>query len=245
MLVAARARTVLGQTDALHSEVDELRGLVRGRLTVGAMLFGGELDIPALLASFTTAYPEVEVGVREGTASRMLERLTDGTLDVAFALEIDPPPGMERLELSREELAVAVSPEHPLGGTGPLPLSALAPYPLIAFGPGSSTRRLIDAALSTAGLHPRIAVESLDLALTRSLAASGLGVAVMPRSFVELPGPPVSVRPLTPALELQVVLWWPSERRATPAARAFVEFARAARPGTTRPTRVNARPRSC
>src|SRR5947208_15898440 len=62
-LVAARARAVLAQTDALHSEIDELRGLVRGRLTVGAMLFGGELDIPTLLASFTTAFPDVEVEI--------------------------------------------------------------------------------------------------------------------------------------------------------------------------------------
>src|SRR5258708_464249 len=61
-LVAARARVILAGAAALRDEVDELRGLVRGRVTVGALMFGGELDIPALLGSFTSTYPQVEVG---------------------------------------------------------------------------------------------------------------------------------------------------------------------------------------
>ncbi|HEY2772136.1 MAG TPA: LysR substrate-binding domain-containing protein [Solirubrobacteraceae bacterium] len=240
-LVAARARAVLAQTDALQSEIDELQGLVRGRLGIGAMLFGGGLDIPALLASFTATYPHVEVGVREGTASRMLELLAAGSLDISFALELEPPAGVERLELSREELAVVTSPTHPLAGRTPLPVTELAAHPLIAFGPGSSSRRLTDLALADAGVEPQIAVESNDLALTRSLAARGLGVAILPRSFVELPGPRVSFRPLSPALELRVVLWWQRGRRLGPAARAFVEFARAAGAGAATPPAPRAR----
>ena len=38
---------------------------------------------------------------------------------------VAPPEEMDREELSREELAVATSPDHPLAGVGPLPLAAL------------------------------------------------------------------------------------------------------------------------
>ena len=100
-LVAARARAVLAETDALRGDIDELRGLTRGHVNVGAMLFGGDLDIPAVIARFTSSFPDVEVGLREGTAQRMLEMLSDGSLDVAFALEVRPPDGVQRLELSR------------------------------------------------------------------------------------------------------------------------------------------------
>jgi DNA-binding transcriptional LysR family regulator len=235
-LVAARARAVLAQTDALRSEIDELRGLVRGRLAVGAMLFGGGLDIPALLARFTASFPHVEVGVREGTAQRMLEMLADGSLDLAFALEVQAPAEVGRLELSSEELTVVTSREHALAGRGPLSVSALAGHPLIAFEHGSSTRQLLDAALAGADVEPRIAVEANDLTLVRSLAARGLGVAVLPRSFVELPGPTVSFRPLSPAMRMRVVLWWLQARSLTPAARTFVEFAREHRPPAARQT---------
>jgi len=223
-LVVLRARGLLAESQALRAEIDALRGHRRGHLSVGAMLFGGGLDIPALLASFKQAYPSIELGLREGTARRMVEMLGDGSLDLAFALELEPPPGLERLELSREELAVVMSVEHPLSGTTPLRVAALSDQPLIMFHRGSSTRQLLDAALAEAAVTPRIALEANDFALVRSLAARGIGVAVLPRSFAMRPGPPVSFRTLSPPLRMNVVLWWRSGRRLSPAARAFVEL---------------------
>lgn len=230
-LVAARARRILAEIDALRGEIDELRGLVRGRIAVGALLFGGELDIPALLARFTATFPAVEVGLREGSAQRMIDGLADGTLDLAFALESDPPDGLERLELSTEELAVVVGPRHALAGHGPLALAALAGHPLIAFHRGSTTREVVDRELAGAGVEAKIAVEANDLAFVRSLVSRGIGVAVLPRSFAELPGARVSIRPLAPALGLRVVLWWRRDQHLSPAARAFVDFTWEHRPG--------------
>ena len=102
--------------------------------------------------------------------------LGDGSLDVAFALEIEPPSGVERLVLSSEELAIATAPGHELSGEGPLPVSELDGHRLIAFGTGSSSRQLVDTALARAGVRPRIAVEANDLALVRALAASFIGI---------------------------------------------------------------------
>jgi DNA-binding transcriptional LysR family regulator len=76
------------------------------------------------------------------------------------------------------------------------------------------------------GVRPRIALEGNDLAPVRSLVAEGIGFAILPRSFAELPGPPVAVRPLSPALRMTVALWWRRGRHLSPAARAFVEFSR-------------------
>ncbi len=228
-LVAARARTVLAETSALKGELDELRGLTRGHVAVGAMLFGGELDIPAILARFTTSYPEVEIRLRDGIAGRFLEMLREGSLDVAFALEAEPAEGVQRLELSSEELVVAVSPDHPLAGTRPLSIEALEGTRLIAFQRGSSTRQLIDDALTAAHVEHQIAFEASDLALLRSLVAGGLGVAIFPRSFLERPGPEVCFRPLHPAPRMTVALWWVGGRRLSPAAQAFVDFVAAQR----------------
>ncbi len=223
-LVAARARTTMAELDALRGEVDELRGLVRGHVSVGALLFGGELDIPRTLARFSSTFPDVEVGLREGTARRMLEMLANGTIDVAFALELEPPEGLERIELSSEELALAMRPGHPFAGEGPLAVAALRDSRLIVFEHGASTRQLADAALADAEIQPQVALEANDLALVRSLVAEGLGLAILPRSFLERPGPSVAIRALLPELRMKVVLWWRSDRRLSPAAQAFVEF---------------------
>jgi len=225
VLVAARARVILAEAQALREEVDELRGLVRGRVTIGALLFGGELDIPALLASFTSTFPQVEVGLREGTAQRMIDGLADGTIDLAFVLEPEPREAFERLPLSSEELAVVTSPSHALAGHSPIPIAALAGERLIGYERGSSVRDVVDAEFERAGVRPLVALEGNDLALLRSLVAQGIGLAILPRSFAELPGPPVALRPLSPALRMTVALWWRRGRHLSPAARAFVEFA--------------------
>jgi DNA-binding transcriptional LysR family regulator len=190
-------------------------------------MFGGELDIPALLAAFTEAFPHVEVGLREGTAQRMVDGMLEGAIDLAFILEERPSDAFDRLPLSSEELAVVMSPSHPLAGSGPLRIAALTGQRLIGFEHGSSVRRLVDAAFERAGVQPEIALEGNDLALVRSLVAEGIGLAILPRTFAELPGPPVAVRALSPSLTMVVSLWWRRGRSLPPAARAFVEFARA------------------
>jgi LysR family transcriptional activator of glutamate synthase operon len=243
-MVATRARVILDGASALREEVDQLRGLARGRVTIGALLFGGELDIPALLAEFTSAHPAIEVGLREGTVQRMVDGLLDGTIDLAFILEASRPDEFERLQLSSEELAVVMSPDHALAGTLPLTVRELAGQRLIGFEHGSSVRRLVDDAFAAAGVEPTIALEGNDLALVRSLVARGIGLAILPRTFAELPGPPVVLRPLSPPLRMAVALWWRRGRHLSPAARAFVDFAtrRAPRP-RGRPARTQ-RPRA-
>src|SRR5436305_1980943 len=74
------------------------------------------------------------------------------------------------------------------------------------------------------------------------LAVGALGVAVLPRSFAELPGPRVTVRPLQPTMRMEVVLWWLRGRRLSPAARAFVEFT-VARARRAQPERRSVRAR--
>ena len=77
-------------------------------------------------------------------------------------------------------------------------------------------------------MEPTIALEGNDLALVRSLVAEGIGLAILPRTFAELPGPAVALRPLNPALRMAVALWWRRGRHLSPAARAFTEFVRRA-----------------
>jgi DNA-binding transcriptional LysR family regulator len=232
-LVARHARSILREAESLADEIKDLRGVVRGRLTVGALLFGGELDIPALLGRFTARFPGVEVSLREGSVRRLSAGLRDGSIDMTFALEAEPPDEFERLPLSTERLALVLAPDHRLAGSEPLPVAELDGEPLIAFADGSSVRRLVDRAYADAGAAPRIALEGTDLALVRALVAQGIGLAILPRTFAELPGPPITLRPLEPELEMTVALWWRRDRHLSPAARAFQEFAETHRPRRT------------
>ena len=94
--VAARARRVLAEVDGVRGELDELRGLVRGRISIGALLPAGGIEVTTLLARFSQAFPGIEVGLREGTAADMLELIDADELDVAFSLSPASRPGGHR-----------------------------------------------------------------------------------------------------------------------------------------------------
>jgi LysR family transcriptional activator of glutamate synthase operon len=224
--LAIRARRVLDEIDGVRGELDDLQGLVRGRISVGALLPAGEIDVPALLARFNHAFPGIEVGLREGTAGDMLELLLADDVDVAFSLVYgELPEGIARLDLSHEEVVAAYPP-----GTAPEKLSVtaadLAGRPLATPRGGSAIKRAADEFFAAAGRELEVTLESGDPFLIRCLVSDGFSAAVLPASLTRREGPPVEVRPLRPAIRLAVALLWREDRHSSAAATAFMDFVR-------------------
>jgi LysR family transcriptional regulator, transcription activator of glutamate synthase operon len=226
--VAARARRVLAEVDGVREEVDDIQGLVKGRITIGALLPAGSLDVPALLAGFSHAHPGVDVALREGTAGDMLRHLARDEIDAAFSLlAAEPPESLVVEEISVDEL-VAAFPPGTAPGRGPVSAAALRRNVVLTPRSGSAIRTALDDFFARAGSSVHVSCESGDPFLLRCLVATGFGTAVLPRSLIEREGPPVDVRALRPAVRLPVTLLWRRDRRLSPAARAFVEYAREA-----------------
>jgi len=231
-LVLARARQALAETEALRREVEELRGLVRGSVAVGALRPAGEVDVPALLAAFKRRHPGVEVQFREGTAAEMVAHLRAGEIDASFALKAEQVPSdLEWLALSSEELVVAMSPSHRRAGPGPIARAELDRAELIAFRRGSAVRAAMDEALAAAGARPRILLEGSNEMLVRAMISQGLGIGIVPRTVAQLAGPPLAVRSLDPPVVLPVGLMWRRQRSHSPAVRSFLEFIAERAPG--------------
>jgi DNA-binding transcriptional LysR family regulator len=91
---------------------------------------------------------------------------------------------------------------------------------------GSAITSALEELFADAGEPLRLALESGDPFLLRSLAARGFATAILPRSLTALEGPALEVRSLEPAVHLPVALVWRRERNTPPAARTFIEFVR-------------------
>jgi LysR family transcriptional activator of glutamate synthase operon len=223
--VAARARRILAEVDGIRGEVDELRGLVRGRVSIGALLPAGPLDVPRLLARFAEAFPGIEVGLREGTAGDMLRYLAADEIDAAFTLQTELPEDLEGQRLGEEELVAAfppgMAPDRKFAGA-----RELARLPVVTPRSDSAIAMAVADFFTAADEPLQVSLESGDPFLLRCLVSTGFGASALPRSLIERDGPPVEVRPLRPAVRLPVSLVWRSGRHLSPAARAFIDFAR-------------------
>jgi LysR family transcriptional regulator, transcription activator of glutamate synthase operon len=226
LAIAGRARRVLAELDEARQEVDQLRGALRGRIWIGALQRAGDLDVPGVLARFSRQHPGIEVGLREGLAYDMLGYLAEDQIDAAFCLlDGDVPDGLAHEPLGQDEVIIAFAP-----GTAPsaaaIGVADLVPRRLIGPRRGSAVTYALDELFARAQSPLRLALESGDPFLLRSLAARGFGAAILPRSLTELEGPAVEVRSVDPPVHLTAALVWRRDRRSSPAARTFIDFVR-------------------
>jgi LysR family transcriptional regulator, transcription activator of glutamate synthase operon len=223
--IVVRARRILAEVEGARHDIDELRGVVRGRIWVGPLLPAGDLDVAGLLAGFSLDHPGVEVALREGVASDMLSLLAADELDVAFCLVAGVISEEFAVEpMSREEVVLAYAPDQ-APSANRIGMAELRRRPLVAPRRGSAIASVIERLFADAGEPLQLTLESGDPFLLRALAARGFAVAVLPRSLTLLDGPDIEVRPFDPPVHLPVALVWRRDRALSPAARTFVRFA--------------------
>ena len=227
-VILGRAQRVLAEVDGLHSELEELTGLLSGQLRIGGVYPTGPYDLFAMLADFRAAHPGVAVHMVEDTQDDTLAALRGDDLDCAFiAHDPDALGGdFSASLLWTDELVIALPPGHTLTAEDGITFEQLACEDLIAFRENSAIRRRLERKMAERALEPRNAFICTEIAAVRALASRGLGVAVMPRSLAEEAGPPIELRPFAPErLTWPVALVWRAERRQSPAGKAFLKVA--------------------
>jgi DNA-binding transcriptional LysR family regulator len=228
-LLVVRARRILAELEAAESELQALRGMYTGHVTIGAMHTMGPVDLSLALALFNQRHPHVEFTVREQSSEEMAAMLRVDELDLAFlsVTEQVESHGLGLRRLVSEELVAVLPREHRLGKRREVRMAELAGERFVSFREGSRLRELLVAAGRHAGFEPRVTLESNESERIRRLVARGLGVALLPRSDAEGPGAEVSVAMLAePALTRDITLAWREGRRHAPAAAEFLELAR-------------------
>jgi DNA-binding transcriptional LysR family regulator len=226
--VLPHARAALAAVAGTRIAVQELTGLVRGRVAVGTVTsLGSDMDLPGLLAGFHDAHPGVEITLAEDTSDQLLAGLLDGRFDLALAgLAGDAPEGVATQTVIDAALVAAVAPDDPLAARRSVPLAELAGRPLIMLPYGTGLRAAVEAGCAAAGFRPRVAFEAGNPEVLATLAERGLGVALLPAGLAASRPGLRSVAVTRPALRSRLVLAWPTAHSAAPAARAFTRHAR-------------------
>jgi LysR family transcriptional regulator, transcription activator of glutamate synthase operon len=228
-VLVIRARRVLAELEAAETELQALRGMDTGHVTIGAMHTMGPVDLSLALALFRGRHPNVGLTVREQASEEMAEMLRVDELDLAFlsVTERVESHGLGLHQLVSEELVAMLPLAHPLSRRRKVRMAELAGEQFISFRPGARLRELLFAAGREAGFEPRVTLESNESQRIRRLVARGLGVAILPRSDADGPGADVAVaRLIEPSLRRDITLAWRDGRRLAPAAAAFLDLAR-------------------
>jgi DNA-binding transcriptional LysR family regulator len=190
----ARADAILAEAARAHADMDAHAGLLRGVVRLAADA-AATLALPAALASFHREHPGIRIGLRQAAAVEAAVLVRTGTADLAVAsVGADGlPDGVRALALADEPLHAIAAPGDALAGGGEVAVWELRERPFILPEPGSALRALVAGACEAAGFGPVPLFEVGDPAAVRRLVHEGLGVSLVPASWLTTPGPPVAV----------------------------------------------------
>lgn len=189
------ARTLLALTDqAVQQTQLAARGEI-GRLDVG--LYGSAIFglVPQVLAAFRSTHPDVELVLHHAQTPVQIPALRQGRVLVVFERLLPEEPDIEVTLVGREQLLLALAADHPLAAKPSVDVTALNGQTLII---GSSPSAAANAlALCRAhGFEPRFAPPASDVVTATLLAATGVGVTLVPESMTHVHYPGVAYRPL-------------------------------------------------
>jgi DNA-binding transcriptional LysR family regulator len=194
------ATRILADVETATREVQELVGLRRGRVRLGATPSLATSLAPPVLRRFRDAHPTVDLRVEEGGSQDLVRDLLRGDLDLALIImpAQGADPGLRVDPILRESLVVASVDEVPTASaTGELRITDLRDLPMVMFREGYDLRDATIQACRDAGFEPSFAVDGGEMDAVLSFVEAGLGVALVP-GIVLARRPGVRITPLAP-----------------------------------------------
>ncbi|WP_198653567.1 LysR family transcriptional regulator [Actinocorallia populi] len=222
------ARTTLAAARAARDAVDEVRGGLRGSLTIGTLASLGILDLPALVGRFHADHPGVAISLQvaaRGSAD-LARSLLEGALDAAFlSLPGAPPPGLDRRLLASLPLLAVLPAGHPLAGRDGVAPADLADESFIDSPVGYGNRTLVDRYMAASNVHRTVRIEVHDVSAAADFVRHGLGVTIVPSYAAPHGDPRLAVLPLAdPAPRWELFIATPSHHRPSTALRALLRL---------------------
>jgi DNA-binding transcriptional LysR family regulator len=181
----AHARAALASANAVRQAVDEVSGLIRGRLVVGMVTACTITGLFDALAAFRLAHPGIEITLLEDGSDRLIERVRTGAADLALIGAAGAPPQeLQSLPIVSERLVAAVPAGHPLATRRRATLADVSAYPIVTMPVGTGIRTVFDHACAATGIRPDIALQASAAGAIADLALRGLGIAILSESMV-------------------------------------------------------------
>ena len=173
------SKAILEKYDHLTEELNELKGLQKGRLRLAAPFTTLYHLFPQALQSYTREFPHVELTILDRPQERVVELVKSGDIDFGLALESEVPRDLSVLRWKKVETVLMIPAGHQLAKAKRISIKQIAKYPLIL--PPKSVRytyrRRLEERFQKLGLDYHIVMESSNVELSSVYVEMGLGIS--------------------------------------------------------------------
>ena len=226
-LMLRHSRETLQDFRRLHGEIDNLRSIVSGEVTIATLDSLTLHFLPETLARFIDAHPAVQTRVVACDPNEILHSVTRGNADLGLTFDPVWRSGIAELQNIPCAIHAIMTPDHELAGRASVSLDECGAYPLIYQDNSGSMRDFFGDSMDAFKRANKPVLSSNTLVLLKRLLLRGVGIAFYTRlGFVEeladgrLVAVPLESERLS---QLRLCLLAPSERSPTVAARVMAE----------------------
>ncbi len=226
-------QNVLSSAQIIMSDIDALvrtatrRGIgAEGQLRIGvtASIAGGTAH--ALLAAYTSQYPNVGVDIVEGAPLEHVTKIRAFQMDVALRIGTEATPGLDVEPLWSEAIYVALPRQNPLASSAAIRWEQLSDmrFLVMQMEPGPKIEDLVVLHLAALGRSPSVVTRAVRREGLLALVGLGLGITLVGTAEIAVSYPDVVFRPLDNEMLSFSAVWAPSNDN--PALRRFLSLAR-------------------
>jgi DNA-binding transcriptional LysR family regulator len=162
-----------------RAQLEELRGLRRGHVSIAVVEGAIAEFLPDVLASFNRSYPLVSLAANVHGSEGVLRRLRAGEVEIGILFNPPLTPAIRVAQSKRYRLGAIVPPDHALAKRRSVRLRDCAEFPAIISAETVSLRAVLDAALAKSRVRLQPVAESNSIAVMKTLARRGVGVAYL------------------------------------------------------------------
>jgi LysR family hydrogen peroxide-inducible transcriptional activator len=225
-LLLPLAKTIVARADDAARLIKEHAGMTASRVSLGSTGTVFAHLLSPILAPFIKAYPRVQLDLVEMEDALLEDAVLNGELDCAVITAWGSTRAAV-VHLLTEDIYLVVPADHPLTSRASVALRELADESILLPGYSLNMSNLLTDACRQAGFEPRVRYRANYPELGKALMREGLGVALMPRTFLT----PITLEelvviPLEERLTRDLNLIYSREHPLSAAARALLAHVR-------------------
>jgi len=180
-----KAERILRELDEAKTELQEMAGNEKGDVVVGIIPTIAAYLLPKLLRGFIARHPLVTVNIIEDITPVLLQRLHEGTIDLAVVALPVAGGELASEELFEEKFYAVLPATHPRASCASLSLAELNREPFLLLKEGHCFRDSLISACRKSKMTPSVVFESGQFATILAMVSAGMGVSAVPAMAVQ------------------------------------------------------------
>ena len=214
-------REIVESSQVAQEMSDDIKGVVRGSITIACYISVSYMWMPQLLKLFSESYTHIQIKLLEGGNKEIAKWLAEKSVDICLCAEPQDSGEYSWKELYRDPLVAWLPKDHPKAKQKTYRIKDLETEEFIHTLPGQDTDQ--DRLIKQEGLKLKTRFTTKDGFTTYQLVKAGVGVSFNQAMIAQDWKGDVVQLPFTPPRFVSLGLALPKQKPTSPAVQRFLK----------------------